>query len=65
MTSKQRKEAAYDLTLVIRDPSNSKLDYALPAARAEFLFYQGKLKMAQVYNGRWTFCTPDPYSKVL
>ena len=64
MPSKQHKAVAY-LTLVIRDPSNSKLDYTLPAARAEFLFYQGKLKMAQVYNGRWTFCTPDPYSKVL
>ena len=64
MPSKQHKAVAY-LTLVIRDPSTSKLDYTLPAARAEFLFYQGKLKMAQVYNGRWTFCTPDPYSKVL
>lgn len=49
------------LVLVVRDPRNAKLDYALPARRAEELFRLGKLLWNMDLR---SYVTPDRYAQV-
>lgn len=61
MKKRMRKIKGKRYVQVILDPQNPKLDYILPANRAEKLLAQGKLlwDMAAV-----TFTTPDRYAQV-